>query len=169
MHLRAKPLIFISLLMVFSMLTFSRNSLWQSPETIWLDATEKSFSKARPFSNVGNYYDLNGEHEKALKYYNLSIKKDPDYGYPYAPMAVIYGKKGDLKKAKSILLSVIKMMPYDDKAFTSLGVVYMLEGDFLTSRKYLLQSLKLNPRDELTKKHLLNVEKQIYLNKRNVI
>jgi hypothetical protein len=41
-------------------LSFARNVVWLSPQTLWLDAVEKSPGKARPHSNLGGaYYKAN--------------------------------------------------------------------------------------------------------------
>ena len=59
-------------------LTFARNLVWQSPLTLWLDATEKSPDKARPQLNLGVAYHQLEQLDDAIPHYCRALQLAPD-------------------------------------------------------------------------------------------
>jgi tetratricopeptide (TPR) repeat protein len=53
------------LVAVYSILTFSRNRVWKTEDTLWSDAIEKGPS-VRAYNNRGDYYYRQKKYDKAL-------------------------------------------------------------------------------------------------------
>ena len=147
----------MTIIAALALASFWRNYPWKNDLKLWLDIAGKSPLKARPHTNVGISYDEAGDISAAEEEYLISIRLDPSYLYPYAPLAVIYGKRGDIDRATEILLWFTSEQPLDYKAHTGLGVAYMLKGRFKEARVELEEALRINPDYELAKERLLEV------------
>jgi protein O-mannosyl-transferase len=53
--------------------TYTRNMVWVTSETLWKDALRKAPNSARAAAHLGQWYDKQGEKEKAYHYFQLSL------------------------------------------------------------------------------------------------
>lgn len=78
--LNRRPLQYIIIIAttgILSVLTITRNQTWQSPVSLWKDATEKSPGKSRPFTNLGFAYYNSGNLKEANRHYEKAVKINP--------------------------------------------------------------------------------------------
>jgi hypothetical protein len=66
-----------SLAVALVLLTFTRNLVWQSPLSLWLDAAEKSPRKARVLLNYGVALHGAGQYDAAARQYCRTLALDP--------------------------------------------------------------------------------------------
>ena len=66
---------------------------------------------ARVFNNRGNCHSNMGDNEKALTNYELALKIDADYDFPWCNSAGIYKSRGDFKKALKYVEEAIRINP----------------------------------------------------------
>jgi len=147
----------LTVIAALALSSFWRNYQWENDLNLWSDIAGKSPLKARPHTNVGISHDQAGDISAAEEEYLISIRLDPSYLYPYAPLAVIYGKRGDIDRAMEILLWFTSEQPLDYKARAALGVAYMRKGRFKEARVELEEALRINPDYELAKDRLSEV------------
>uniref|UniRef100_UPI0040562FFA tetratricopeptide repeat protein n=1 Tax=Candidatus Electronema sp. TaxID=2698783 RepID=UPI0040562FFA len=53
--------------------TYTRNMVWATSETLWTDAIRKAPNSARAAAHLGQWYDKQGQKEKAYQYFQLSL------------------------------------------------------------------------------------------------
>ena len=53
--------------------TYTRNMVWATDETLWTDAIRKAPNSARAAAHLGQWYDKQGQKEKAYQYFQLSL------------------------------------------------------------------------------------------------
>jgi hypothetical protein len=73
-----------SLILILIAATYSRNHVWQSKFSLWLDVVKKSPQKARPANNLGNCYFLAGDYLTAREFYRGALLLDPGYMIAYS-------------------------------------------------------------------------------------
>ena len=71
--------IIVTVIIMFSVLTYSRNNIWSSEIALWQDNVEKSPQKARPHNNLGNVLYNQGRTEEAKEHYLHALRINPDY------------------------------------------------------------------------------------------
>jgi hypothetical protein len=64
-------------MMLLATLTFSRNEVWRTPLSLWLDALVKSPGKARVYVNVGTALHFEERLDEAITYYCKALAIDP--------------------------------------------------------------------------------------------
>jgi len=164
MPLKSELFFFAAVGIIFSIVTFQKNVLWGSEKGLWLDILQKSPSKARPHTNLGMAYDLDGNIAKAEDEYNKAIQLEPDYLAAYAPLAVMYGKRGDVDRAIEMFLWLIPRLPNrDPKAHTGLGVAYMIKGLLKDAEREFQEALKIDPNYEIAHYNLAEIYGQMGL------
>lgn len=71
-------------------------------------------------NNLGNYYFITNDIEKAEDIFNVILNKDPANLLAMGNLAVIYEKRGDVDQAKKMLGRVLKINPEDPRALQML-------------------------------------------------
>jgi hypothetical protein len=77
-------------------LTVARNTVWQSPLTLWLDAVEKSPRKARVHVNVGVAYHGVDRLDDAVRHYCRALRLDPDIALAADNLEIALDAQGTL-------------------------------------------------------------------------
>lgn len=79
--------------------TYERNRVWITMESLWLDASQKSPRKSRPFNNLGNCYLLKGRYLSAVDSYRKAISLDPSNSKSYFNIAIALKQLGQMEDA----------------------------------------------------------------------
>lgn len=88
----------VMLCLVLGVFTFLRNHDYSSHVGLWEDAARKSPEKARVHNNLGYFYSLAGEREKARQSYLRALELKPDYDLARNNLLVLEtGAKPNLK------------------------------------------------------------------------
>jgi hypothetical protein len=85
-------------------LTFARNTVWQSPLTLWLDAVEKSPRKARVHVNVGVAYHGVDRLDDAVRHYCRALRLDPDIALAADNLEIALDAQGKLDELEAKLV-----------------------------------------------------------------
>lgn len=115
--------------LVFIMLvatTFNRIKAWHDTPTLLTDVIEKRRSDsdmAHGYFYLGNYYDTKGNDEEAMKYYNLSLSRNPHYLLALNNRGILKGKHMD-PGAVSDFDEAITLKPDYAEAYYNRGVAY---------------------------------------------
>jgi tetratricopeptide (TPR) repeat protein len=115
----------VSVALLFSYWTYSRNKVWQDDVTLWADCQKKSPGKARVNLNLGVAY-LNEDKpdeaipvlHKALQLYEQEIKLKQNVSARLAPyyfrtLGEAYKKKGEYEEAIMYLNKALKKSSFD--------------------------------------------------------
>jgi tetratricopeptide (TPR) repeat protein len=69
----------VTLVLMLSLGTFQRNTLYRDPFLLWTDAVNKAPQKARPHNNLGHIYAERGDWEEAIVHFRMAAQLDPEY------------------------------------------------------------------------------------------
>ena len=126
--------------------TYTRNSVWMTDETLWLDAVEKSPNLPRTHHNLGKYYDDLGLKRIALEHYQKALKlpEGPNRRSHFITsynMGVIYGSLMNDDSARRYLLKSVELEPRFSPAYTSLGIMSMEKSQNEDALGYFIKAL----------------------------
>ncbi|HNQ13161.1 MAG TPA: tetratricopeptide repeat protein [Bacteroidia bacterium] len=81
--------------------TFERCKIWKDSLTLWNNVLEQFPYVAVAYNNIGNIYGKEqGNLEKAMENFNLSIKYDPEYENAYSNRGIVYAMQGKFDLAE---------------------------------------------------------------------
>ena len=70
-------------------ITVHRNTIYQTPLRLWMDAVEKSPGRARPHYNLGNVLMEAGRLDEALSHYRMAVQFDPNVFRIYNNLGIV--------------------------------------------------------------------------------
>ena len=89
----------ILLLVFYSAGVIKRNAVWKDEISLWSDAKKKSPNLTRPYNNLGEAYDKQGEYDLAITEFEAALGLNPKYFFALNNLGNIYGKKKNYPKA----------------------------------------------------------------------
>jgi tetratricopeptide (TPR) repeat protein len=137
--------IFVAVILLLSIGTYSRNRLWNNEIGLWTDCVKKSPGKARPYINLGVAYFNAGAYDKSIESNQKAIQIDPKSAQAYYNLGLVYQKKGDLTKAIAMEKMALEVDPTLDMPYYSLGGFYLENGQYEESEKAFQEFLKIYP------------------------
>jgi protein O-mannosyl-transferase len=76
-HTLIYKVVILLIVIVWGSLTIQRNKVWETQESLWLDAAVKSPAKTRPLNMLGHLYLLQNRYQEALNEYIRVVHLDP--------------------------------------------------------------------------------------------
>jgi tetratricopeptide (TPR) repeat protein len=138
------------IIMVLTVASYARNTVWKDEPTLWRDVVNKSPSKARGYNSLGLYYESQGLIDKAIQQYLLAIKLNPDYPNAHNNLGVAYMSQGLIDKAIEHCLLAIKLNPNYPDPYNNLGNAYESLNLLDMAMKQYQNAIKLVPNDPIT-------------------
>ena len=120
--------VFVIAGLVFSVVTFKRNRVWDSDVTLWEDVLQKSPEKARVHLSLATAYAQAGNDEEAIKYFSQTIEMMADPYMPYLNRGAVYAKMKRDDLALKDFNEAIRINPQGVDA-------YINRGEILARRK----------------------------------
>jgi serine/threonine protein kinase len=105
---------------------------------------------ARVFNNRGNCHSNLGDNEKALTNYELALKIDADYDFPWFNSAGIYKRRGDFKKALKYVEESIRINPDYPPAHSQRADILFFLGNLREAIYECGIAIKMDPIDPWT-------------------
>ncbi len=132
---------------LWTSLTIQRNHVWQSEESLWLDAIAKSPAKSRPYQMLGDIYLKQNRLEEALIAYEKGIKLEPMNPETYVNRGAVLEKMRRFEEAEQSYLKAYQLAPGNTVAIYNLGqnASHMKKYDLAIF--YLKLGLTLKPND----------------------
>lgn len=87
------------LVIILSFLTYQRNTVWTSEESVWKDVIAKSPSNARGYAGLGIAYKKKGEFDKAVELFKKSLSFGKAYPEVFLHLGDIYYKNKEYEQA----------------------------------------------------------------------
>jgi len=119
----------LGLVAVYSILTFSRNRVWKTEDTLWSDAIEKGPS-VRAYNNRGDYYYRLKEYDKARADFKAALKINPEFTRAYRNLGKVERDCGRITPAIEALTQAIKLSPNKADAYIVRGNLYQSAGSY---------------------------------------
>jgi Tfp pilus assembly protein PilF len=81
-------------------LTYFRQERMEEAEKALRKSIESRPHHAPPYCNLGAYYEKKGDIDRAIHYYEVTVKLAPDYYLAYGALTVLYEQKGWKEKSR---------------------------------------------------------------------
>jgi tetratricopeptide (TPR) repeat protein len=148
--------------------TFIRNFTWKNEKALWIDAIEKSPHLARPYHNLGRYYQDHGYRAEALSEYQkalsgLRIHRTNLIFTTYYNLGKLYADNKDYEKAEAYYLKALEINVAFLPIMNNLATLYDRKGEIQRAYEYLEKSFRLDPYDSVT-----NLNLGLYYLKKNL-
>lgn len=118
---------------VFSIASYSRNSVWRNWITLWSDNVAKTPGKPRPHNILGIGYFYQGDSDNALKYYKEAARLKPDFIEAYYNMGLVYKAKKEHMESITMFMKALSLLAFDPvqyaKIYNEIGVNYAEFGN----------------------------------------
>ena len=137
--------IFVPVILLLSIGTYSRNRLWNDEIGLFTDCIKKSPNKARPYVNLGIAYLNAGTYDKSAETFQKAIQIDPKFGEAYYNLGLTYQKTGDINKAIAMEKKSVEVDPTLYMAYYSLGMIYFENARYEESEEAFQRFLKIYP------------------------
>lgn len=135
----------ISIILVFSLLTFTRIEKFRTPLSFWSQATIDSPHAAEAFQGLGYAYQFHNEDgERALPLYKKALDLDPSVAFAHSNLGVIYLSQGKYDEAEQEIIEELKTKN-NDYAWLQLGRVYYVQKKLDKALTAWQQAYGLNP------------------------
>lgn len=145
--LRSRRAFFIACVVIVSLilggLTYQRNKVYLSEESIWLDVIQKQPTNARAYNNLGEYWLRLGRDAAAKKCFLNSIALDTSYADVYANMATVLGREGKVEQAIQYAQQAIVVNPDFAVGYNNLGSALSQIGRYAEAVPYFEKALAL--------------------------
>ncbi|MBI4691015.1 MAG: tetratricopeptide repeat protein [Nitrospirae bacterium] len=140
------PLLLATAVIILSIATYQRNTVWQTEVSLWEDTVSKSPKKAQANFALGNAYHSIGHEDKAIVSYRIAIKSNPYYIAAYKNLAISYISQGLFDEAIEQFQTAMRFMPKDNMdIYYNLGIAYHFKGAIDKAIDYYKIALSLSP------------------------
>lgn len=134
------------LVMALALLTWQRNRVWSTTETLWKDNVIKEPQMYRPYLNLGNAYFKRGDFVQAKTYYGQALRVQPMSSMAHNNLGNVYRKLKHYDKALWHYNRSLALNGQRAEAYTNRGDTYRILKDYPRAIADYTQSLKLNPK-----------------------
>jgi Flp pilus assembly protein TadD len=138
---------FVFIVILLSVLTYARNSLWSDEIRLWEDVISKSPNKSRGHFILGLILGKKGRFDEAVREFQKSLKLEPNQARVHNNLALIYTSQGKLDDAIKEYQTALTINPKDTVVHYNLGILFgRIQRLDDASREFQI-TLKLNPLD----------------------
>lgn len=138
-------------------LTFQRNEVWNSAESLWFDVTKKSPGKPRAHQNLGNVYLHQGQFREAMQNFTLASKINPEFSGNYNNIGVAAIQAGESNIAIKAFLRAIALNDTFPSYKRNLGHAYQVSGKPDKAIEILTQCIAKHPKYVACQKRLAKI------------
>lgn len=131
---------------LFSVWTYERNSVWGDPVTLWKDCVRKSPNKARPHSNLALALYQQGKFDEAIAHSSEALRISPYYPEAHNNLGVGMAAKGRHDEAISHYSQALRIKPAYAEAHYNWGVALNQQGKTDEAIHHYSKALRINPR-----------------------
>lgn len=135
-------------------LTFERNQVWASSETLWANEVESYPQSSVANNNLGSLYLDQGRYELALKHLQASAELKPNYIDPHINLGLLYLDQNRLNEALREMNQAIKIDPRSPTANLNLGVIHEKLGQGELAFKHYDLAVSLDPELSIARHNL---------------
>jgi tetratricopeptide (TPR) repeat protein len=140
-------LIFIPILLLFSIRTIIRNNDWKNQDTLWLATAKTSPSSPQNHNNLGDYYGRQGDFQRSIEEFKIAIQLNPRYADAYHNLANTYAQIGEVNKAIENYYKAIEFGPHLWQSHQNLAAIYFSQEKFGLVKEELEKALQINPQN----------------------
>lgn len=117
-----------SLCVVFSALSWQRNTIWETEISLWEDAVRKAPRSDRARVNLAIAYHQNGREPDALMQLRHAVEIHPKNSEAWAEIGSIFLDKGDHERAEEAFIEALNHGPWMSGVHYNLANLYQQQG-----------------------------------------
>jgi len=140
----------------YAFLSWQRVQVWQNSYTLFMNVIEQFPSATFAYNNIGTYFQLRKESEKALEFYLRSVEINKNYDLGYINLAIAYNDRKEYDKAIAYGERGMQLNPNAYDGWASLGFAYDNLKIYDKSVQAYQNALKLKPGNETVRLNLAN-------------
>jgi Tfp pilus assembly protein PilF len=133
--------------LVCSILTFSRNGIWKDEVTLWRDVTRKSVTNPRGYYNLGLAYVKRDRLAEATEAFQRVLRLDPSHAKAHLNLALIYDRQGRSEEAMKEFQRALELNPGDANTHYNLGIALARQGRLYEAMAAFQRAVQLDPND----------------------
>jgi len=143
----ARAMVALAIAIVALFTALSRNDVWNTESSLWLDTAMKSPGKARVMNALGSTSYYAGKPELALLAYRTAIQLSPEYADAHVGLGVVLASRGNLNEALEQYGIALDLKPDDAVLHYHLGLLYMEDAmrDLPRAREEFRTAISLKP------------------------
>jgi protein O-mannosyl-transferase len=134
-----------AVIVVLALRTMTRNIVWHTPTSLWLEAAEYAPKHWLPRVGLGEALHEDGRHEEAIPMFRQAIAMNPSDPMAYAKLGQCLLETGKMEDADVVFESLRALDPGSTAASTGLGLIALRARDSVVAREYFLQTLAKEP------------------------
>jgi tetratricopeptide (TPR) repeat protein len=101
-HVNRVRIPLVAIVILFSLFTWQRNTIWKSEVSIWTDVLNKAPNLARAYGNLGKAYGRDGKHKEAEELFRQAIRIDPLDGLSYISLGAALENQNHTSEALTL-------------------------------------------------------------------
>ncbi len=123
-----RRILFTVIMLIFGILTISRNRVWENEITLWSSALKTNPDSVTSLNNRGKSYFQKKLYDKAIVDFSRAIKVTPNYVITYNNRGAAYLSKGLYDKAINDFLMSIEGNPREVSSYINVAILYQKKG-----------------------------------------
>ena len=149
---------FIAIVITLSGRTFLRNTLWERPVLVWLEAAERAPNDWLPHRVLGEELHRSGKHAEAIAAFSRAVELGPAELSAYGKLGVCLSELGDLDAAHAAFTKMQALEMRSPEASNGLATVALLRGQLDVARRGYEQALAFDSRNVAARRGLAVIE-----------
>jgi tetratricopeptide (TPR) repeat protein len=144
--------IFWFVIILFSVWTHERNTVWRSEVTLWNDCVKKAPLKARPHYNLANALVFQGKVGEAISHYSEALRLELDFAKAHVNLGNVLVYQGRVEEAIEHYSEALRIRPDWIVLHNNLGNALMLQRKVKEAISHYTELLRIKP--ELANVHV---------------
>lgn len=133
------------IVILFSLLTIQRNTLWKDEHTIWADTLQKSPESTQALVNLGVTFLRLNKPEPALDLFKKALAASPRSARIYNNIGSALFSLGRYDEAQQAQEQAIRLNPKSAEAYNNMGILFKARGDYEKAVSCFRKALALQP------------------------
>lgn len=135
----------ISVIGIFSFLTFNRTKVWKDSLTLWNNVLENYPEEPYAYYSRGVWYLKENKPELAISEFDRALQLKPGFIEARINRAIIYSRQGAFEQAILEYGRIIEASPRTFEAYNNRGNIYGRQGKFAQAIADFSAAIKINP------------------------
>jgi len=131
-RMKIKVILVVLIVLLLSVSTYYRNTLWQDPQKLWEDVIEKAPNNVRAYNELGAIFRDEEKYTEAMEQFENALKINKNYAFTYYNIGYIQYKLGAYEDALAYFREALKFKlaaQLHMDIYNSIGITYSEMGN----------------------------------------
>ncbi len=142
---RIADVVFVVILVVYSVVAFNRNLAWRDAETLFLDMTQSSSKSAHAKTTLGITYLKLGKWEQGRRVLTEAQEIARDHVPLLDAMGILAEHDQRFDDAEKLYLRALELRPHYATALSNLGRLYFMRGEYKKTADFFKSEMMYDP------------------------